>query len=457
MTAAGTRPAHKSRRIWFCQTEYVAQHPESLQRLKDAVGLTTIMPESPVCHTSGFSLSEELARRGPFEDWRRRLDAWPRGAEGVYPPVAGIVSGFDDTPLLRLIEACKTAGIEVWGHIGLWSYGGDVYPEFALRDLEGRPLDRRYQQWGIGLCPSRKEVNEWTRDCLVEAMQRYAVDGFDVDHARYPAPANVHSLTACGCPACQEEAARLGYDFAAMRRGVLALRRRLERLTPADVRALASGRPGLLDSLGILAQDGSVLDWVRFRAHLLAERMAEFRAAVQQAGGRDKLFGSDVFPPSTALLGGHWYNKWEEATDFLTGGSSHGGVVGWATGVTNLAAEWTAALCRHGQGLAERQVLPLLWRMFGVEDLDLPMTAAAAAGGPLPIAALYEREVARLKAQTSGAVPLYPPVSAGAAPELVREMGAAVAGHGCDGCLFTVNAEDAGQVRVLGEALAEVG
>ena len=44
MTAAGTRPAHKSRRIWFCQTEYVARHPESLQRLKDAVGLTTIMP-----------------------------------------------------------------------------------------------------------------------------------------------------------------------------------------------------------------------------------------------------------------------------------------------------------------------------------------------------------------------------------------------------------------------------
>ena len=62
---------HKSRRIWFCQTEYVAEHPESLQKLKDAVGLTTIMPESPVCHTSGFSASAELAQRGPFEDWRR--------------------------------------------------------------------------------------------------------------------------------------------------------------------------------------------------------------------------------------------------------------------------------------------------------------------------------------------------------------------------------------------------
>ena len=51
-----------------------------------------------------------------------------------------------------------------------------------------------------------------------------------------------------------------------------------------------------------------MLDWVKFRA------------AVQEAGGRDKVFGSDVFPASTGLLGGHWYGKWEEATDFLTGG-----------------------------------------------------------------------------------------------------------------------------------------
>ena len=59
-------PTHKSRRIWFCQTEYVAEHPESLQKLKDAVGLTTIMPESPVCHTSGFSASAGVGPAGAF-------------------------------------------------------------------------------------------------------------------------------------------------------------------------------------------------------------------------------------------------------------------------------------------------------------------------------------------------------------------------------------------------------
>ena len=61
-------------------------------------------------------------------------------------------------------------------------------------------------------------------------------------HARYPAPADVHGLMACGCASCQGEAARLGYDFAAIRRGVLGLRQRLGRLAPADVGALTSGR-----------------------------------------------------------------------------------------------------------------------------------------------------------------------------------------------------------------------
>ena len=41
--------------------------------------------------------------------------------------------------------------------------------------------------------------------------------------------------------------------------------------------------------------------------------------------------------------------------------------------------------------------------------------------------------------------------------KLVRALGEAVAGHGCDGCLFTVNAEDEEQVRVLGRGFGGGG
>ena len=58
----------RKRIIWFCNTEYVAEHPESLVWLRDEIGLTTIMPESPICHTSGFAATPEVAARGPFED-----------------------------------------------------------------------------------------------------------------------------------------------------------------------------------------------------------------------------------------------------------------------------------------------------------------------------------------------------------------------------------------------------
>ena len=74
---------HPRRLIWFCNTESVADHPETLVRLRDDIGLTTIMPESHVCHTSGFAASPEIAARGPFEDWREREDKWPKAAEGI--------------------------------------------------------------------------------------------------------------------------------------------------------------------------------------------------------------------------------------------------------------------------------------------------------------------------------------------------------------------------------------
>ena len=217
---------HPRRLIWFCNTESVADHPETLVRLRDEIGLTTIMPESHVCHTSGFAASPEIAARGPFEDWREREDKWPKAAQGIYPPVAGTVSGYDDGPLLSLIDSARQAGIEVWGHFGLWSYGGEVYPEFALTDLQGNSLGREGSQsaWGTGLCPSRRRINEWVVDCLRALVRRYDVDGFCVDHARYPPPANPASLLACGCADCRRESGALGYDFEAMLEGLAELR-----------------------------------------------------------------------------------------------------------------------------------------------------------------------------------------------------------------------------------------
>lgn len=444
---------HKRRLIWFCETEKVADHPEWLPMLRDEIGLTTIMPESHVCHTSGFASTPELARRGPFEDWRERLDQWPRGEQGIYPPVAGTVSGFDDEPLRRLIEVCNRSGIEVWGHLGLWSYGGDVFPEYAMVDLWGARLDRRYKQWGIGLCPSRSEVNEWARDCLASAAQRYDVDGFCVDHARYPQPASLSALLACGCQACCVTTAELGGNTADAQRAVAALRRRLEDLRSADVRRLAAARPGPLELSALLDPEGSLMAWIRARAHLLARRMAELRGGLQDEASR-LVWGSDVFAPSISLLGGHDYGAWLEATDYLTGGSSYGGVVGWATGAANVAASWAAALCRVVPGTEERDALTLAYGLFGYDDLQLPDTIEQVQPANLPLANLYQREIGRLGALVGDRAPLYPPITAGGDANLVRNLCRSVVGGGCHGAMLGLDPTNGDRLKLLAEELA---
>ena len=71
----------------------------------------------------------------------------------------------------------------------------------------------------------------------------------------------------------------------------------------------------------------------------------------------------------------------------------------------------------------------------------------------MPLAALYEREVARLVAVTSGRVPLYPPISAGGNPDLVRRLGASVQAHGCHGAMVTVDPDNEQSLPALRDGL----
>jgi hypothetical protein len=307
-----------------------------------------------------------------------------------------------------------------------------------MEDLEGRPLDRRYQRWGIGLCPSHPAIRGWLEASLAEVAGRYDLDGLCVDHARFPAPANLHSLTACGCRWCRAEADRMGFDVEGMAAGIRRLTARVCGLGPGFWGRVGRARPGLADAIAWLGEETAALDWLRFRARLLAERMRGLGQVFR--GGRGPcVFGSDVFAPSIALLGGHRYAEWETAVDFITGGSSAGGVVGWATGVTSLAGEWGPALQRVAPGLTEETALSAIYTLFGCPDLGLPLTVEGLRRDPLPVAALFGRELDRLRVQTSGRVPLYPPVSAGGDPGLAEELAAAVVARGCQGAMLVLD------------------
>ena len=196
------------RRIaWFADLETLVERLDLLRELRDQIGLTTLVPESHISHTSGFAASPEIASSSPLRDWRERPGLRDhRDVFGVAEPamavLPGIVGGVDDGPLLRVIDECRRLGLEVWGHAGLWSYGAEVFPELAAVDLFGRTLLPDSLPWGTMFCPSKAALNDWIARSLADVAARYDLDGWFVDHARYTSPGHGPTLLACGCADC---------------------------------------------------------------------------------------------------------------------------------------------------------------------------------------------------------------------------------------------------------------
>jgi len=135
--------------IWFAGLEDLAQAPGRLAEWRQRIGLDTVWLESGIYHTAGFRLSEEVWQRSPFYDWRSRSElALHRQVrhleEPRYAVLPGVLGGADDTNLRKLLDVAHGLGMEVWGHLGLWSYGSTAYPNWA----SARSM--------VSLCPSRK-------------------------------------------------------------------------------------------------------------------------------------------------------------------------------------------------------------------------------------------------------------------------------------------------------------
>jgi hypothetical protein len=440
MTDGSADGLRASRRLaWFCDLEALVENLAVLRLLRDEIGLTTLVPESHRCHTSGFAPSPAVVAVSPLEGWR----ASPTLAQhrqnfhlddAAFAVLPGIVGGFDDTPLLRVIEECRRLGLEIWGHAGLWCYGGEVFPDLAARDVFDRPLPASSQEWGIGFCPSKPALHDWITASLVDVARRYDLDGFFLDHARYPSPGDGAALLTCGCADCAREAARRGYDMAAFRDGLLALRARLAELPPAGWEALANG--GSVASLTLLAGHAGALDWLLFRARLLADQFAAIGAAVRAATGRPLPFGSDVFPPSVGLLGGHLYQAWASGATYLTGG--FGGRIGWSTVGAVTIDHLSPWLCRWAPGLDPALAARVVARLLGYDTpaLGLQFDARGRVDDPgLPLRA--HRHEMRQMAAAAGGLPVYPPVSAGLDADALGEVCRGIIAAGLDGAMFS--------------------
>lgn len=434
----------RARLIWFADLEALSEDLGVLEVLRDEAGLTTVAPESHISHTSGFRASDSIAAASPLRGWRERPGlADHRSGFGVAEPamavLPGVVGGVDDTPLMRVLERCAALGLEVWGHAGVWCYGAEVFPELAAVDVFGRPMLPASLPWGTMFCPTEPGLASWMAASLAEAAARYELDGWFLDHARHPSPGFAPSLLACGCDRCGAAAMDHGVDLDTCRRDLLALAAALRRQDPSALGALAGMGPAGL--AGYLARYPGVLAWLDVRAAILADRFAELGDAIAGASRRPVEFGSDVFPPSVALLGGHDYTRWTRSATYLTGG--FGPKIGWGSVGRVAAASLGEALAGLVPGLTADGARVAVAMLLGAEaDPDPSLDERST-----------RRELARMAAVRPD-VPVYPPIPGPPAPEVLERLCDTIVETGLDGAMVAgLEASTVRQRQVLRERL----
>lgn len=386
---------------------------ENLRNLRDYAGITAVIPDEYSTHHSGFRLPEELACGGPLAGWQKRREAVERHArvnnlkQGAWPVFPGIAGVTDDSLLLKLIEEAGELGMEVWAHMGLWGYTGDILPEIGLVQFTGEPLPEEDLFWGFPLCPNNDELIAWEGECMAYAARNYNVAGIDSDHGHYSPAASLHSIFGCTCERCEDKAIRWGYDFNAIKRALKSLRDAFLSITEARFLEASGKAETFTDLLVRLADDEALLDWFRFREQTVTNHMSHLKQAVHNAAGDRCPLDSHYMPPSIALFSGQRMESWEKCIDRFTPG--WGPVVGWdqtpALSIANIAKKLSA----YGQFPAEK-ILPELIRLFGYgDDGILPCDLKKLETIDYSKAAAFLHEIRLAKGQISPEIPFLPP------------------------------------------------
>jgi hypothetical protein len=209
-----------------------------------------------------------------------------------------------------------------------------------------------------------------------------------------------------------------------------------------DASALrALGGIGPAGLAGFLARFPGVIAWLDVRAAILADRFAQLGAAVSGAADRPVEFGSDVFPPSVALLGGHDYARWTRTATYLTGG--FGPKIGWGSVGRVASASLGDALAGLVPGLTTDVARVVVALLLGAEvDPDPSLDERST-----------RRELARMAAVRPD-VPVYPPIPGPPGPEVLERLCDAIVESGLDGAMVAgLEASTVRQRQVLHERL----
>jgi len=335
--------------VYTGSTEIMQANWKTVEQMRDKIGLNlVILGMGPAGDIWGPS--PEVAAKAPFK-------VQPVGKEDR---------------LNDFIREAHRRDIAVWICISCYAEmdSGPNYPELAFRDFEGKivePVSRLGSGWAWSWCPSNRKLRNYNEELLMDLTRRYEIDGFTMTHQRYsPIGHNLFNFFGCGCSECQRAASELGYDFGKMRTGMMRI---LNLMKNVDARKLARLRDldlGFTDLFYHLGADSSLVDWLDFRCDLIGTGMQRYYDAVKSIR-ENTTIGTDSFPPTFSLIGGHRYRMLEKCSDFLSPLLSHI----YIFAMFNFM-ELTERMTDWNPGLRDADLLPVLYRAFGYDRLGLP-------------------------------------------------------------------------------------
>ncbi len=377
----------------YLTTAQVEQDPEYSLRLRDEIGLTTV-----VLSFSG-TLPEEVTELSPFPQVPptddqltdlvlRHMDGGPvdprefdRAAASVGP---GVGATGDDDGFRRAVDGLKEQGLEVWLCGSSWT----------IRRLM--------------FCPSRASVTAWFEAVYSHWAGAYGVDGLDITHARFPMGSFPLGLFGCTCDHCAVAASRLGYDMEEMIAALRQSRARLRQLDGKRLGEVVRMGVGFFDIIQALDVQPGLISWLRFRAELLIGALTRFRRAAK-AANPEIFFGGDTFPASMSLTVGHDLVRWGEFADFASPLVSH-----ISAFTCNTLTEWARFLQSEiGDSLSTADALATIYRFTGYDGIGLPESYegfgdAHELAQRVPVADLVLRDLAKTKLHLPQDLPSYP-------------------------------------------------
>jgi hypothetical protein len=256
------------------------------------------------------------------------------------------------------IHASKAAGLKVYIQTGATQPPG-LRDEDKPRLPDGRLPAARMANTGSLASPAIRAYNRaWTRDIFAAYPD---IDGIRPDWPEYPCY-KLDEAFQDFSPHVKVWAEAHGFDFAAMQRDVAAFYRYLHgSLTNADLHDFATPDRGKFTILTLLQRYPGVGEWLRCKAALSNDLLADWRAAITEYGGADKELSANAFmAPLTTITGLDFYGAAEHCASIAPKLYT----MHWSL----MIKFWGDVLMSANPGLDETLLVRALVHLFDLDD-----------------------------------------------------------------------------------------